>query len=214
MPSIYHATYKQYFQSLSALDLGCGGPDTAEELEKAQKTFKLIAADTDVNAEPIDLGKRRIVRCFRTVHRVEAVAYCLFEQKRSLKAHMRGKSNEEIRDAAMRGEEVSDTVTAPLVAYSGDTTIDGVLQHDTLLHVPILIVECTIWDDSLAPQLTAERGHIHLQHLNDHADRFNNKHIVLTHCSPRHNPAQLSDVLDQSRFASVMRAKGTSIYIL
>lgn len=214
MPSVYHATYKQYFQSLCALDLGCTDDDDDKEAEKAQKTFKLIAANTDANAEPIDLGKRRIVRCFRTVHRVEAVAYCLFEQKRSLKAHFRGKSNEEIRDAAMRGEQVSDEVIAPLIAYTGDTTIDGVLQHDTLLQVPILIVECTIWDDTLAPQITADRGHIHLQHLNDNADRFNNKHIVLTHCSPRHNPAQLSDVLEQSRFASVVRAKGATIYIL
>jgi ribonuclease Z len=217
MPRVYHSAYRRFFHSLCALDLGgddSASPDVAEEMAKSERTYKLIPAEYDAGAEPISLGKNRVLRCLQTVHRVESVAYVVLEQKRSLKAHMRDKSSDEIRAAALRGEEVSESVLAPLVAYTGDTTIEGVIQHQTLLDVPVLIMECTIWDESLAPALTAERGHIHLHHLNDHADRFNNKHVVLTHCSPRHNPAMVADALEQSRFAAVLRAKGSLVYIL
>jgi ribonuclease BN (tRNA processing enzyme) len=216
MPRVYHAAYRRYFESLCALDQG-GADDGSGELANVNRTYKLVAAEcdsADAAAEPIALGKNRVLRCLRTVHRVESVAYCVLEQKRSLKAHMRGKTTDEIREAALRGEEVSESVLAPLVAYTGDTTVEGVIQHQLLLDVPVLIMECTIWDESLSPALTAERGHIHLHHLNDHADRFNNKHVVLTHCSPRHNPAVLADALDSSRFAAVLRGKGAAVYIL
>lgn len=212
MPANYHAAFQSYFHALAAMDLGCSDdPQEAAELAELKHTYKLVAAEP--GAEFLSVGKSRFVRCYRTVHRVPAVAYCVFEMRKTLKEAFRGKLPTEIRDAVQRGEQVSDVVHVPLIAYTGDTTIDGVLPHDDLLRVPVLIIECTIWDDALTPDVTKERGHIHLQHLNDAADLFANQHVVLTHTSTRHDAVFMTQALDQSRFAAVLRSKGAQVHL-
>jgi ribonuclease Z len=214
LPPTYHAAFRAYFRALATMDLGCSDdPGEAAQLAELEATsFQLLAADPGADLVPI--GKSRFVRCYHTVHRVPSVAYCVLEQRKALKDEYRGKSSLEIRDAVLRREEVSVTSFHPLVAYTGDTTIDGVLRHDDLLRAPLLIVECTIWDDALTPDVTKERGHIHLQHLNDAADRFANRSIIVTHCSTRHDAAFMTQTLAESRFATVTKARGGEVFLL
>jgi ribonuclease BN (tRNA processing enzyme) len=110
---------------------------------------------------------------------------------------------------------VSEKQIVPLLAYTSDTTIEGVLQSDVLLSVPLLIVECTIWsEDDVSGDKTRERGHIHLTHLNENAERFQNRHVALTHVSPRYARSQCQRLLADSRFAQVLEARGATVHLL
>ena len=81
--------------------------------------------------------------------------------------------------------------------------------------VPILIVECTIWEESdLSVAVTRERGHCHLDQFNEHAEKFRNQHVALTHVSPRYSKSQCERLLKESRFASVLEARGAKVYLL
>jgi ribonuclease Z len=73
------------------------------------------------------------------------------------------------------------------IAYSGDTTIEGVLNNDKLLNAKVLLLECTILDDSVSEEQCHTRGHIHIQDLVTHWRYFRNEAIVLFHFSPRYS---------------------------
>eukprot|EP01108_Squamamoeba_japonica_P001520 TRINITY_DN1649_c0_g5_i1.p1 TRINITY_DN1649_c0_g5~~TRINITY_DN1649_c0_g5_i1.p1 ORF type:complete len:366 (+),score=102.82 TRINITY_DN1649_c0_g5_i1:109-1098(+) len=170
-------------------------------------------ADEDV-FEQIPLPKKRLLRCFACEHRVDAVSYVLCEQRSSLRAELRGLSHEKIRDLVAAGERVSSAVVVPLFAYSGDSTLRSLLRHKTMLRATVLLVECTIWDDSVSADETTARGHIHLDQLSEHAEQFANEHVILTHRSARYSDGQCRDLLAASRFAKVLAEKKIKISIV
>ena len=73
-----------------------------------------------------------------------------------------------------------------MLAYTGDTVIGGVIGHKDVLNADVLLIECTFLDDQISPKKARKRGHIHIEDIIKHKDKFNNKHIVLLHFSDRY----------------------------
>ena len=90
------------------------------------------------------------------------------------------------------------------------------LCHRDLLQARVLIIECTIIDSELTPTETAERGHIHLEHLNQAAlqKHFRNEHIVLTHFSARYAQEYVIRRVQSSMLLSACRSAGIQVHLL
>lgn len=154
--------------------------------------------------EPIEhnkeykLPKNMYFKSLPTIHGVPSQAYCIFKNTTKLKDEYKELSSQEIGKLCKSGEQVTNNTTLNLIAYTGDTVIEGVLQHNDLLNSRILIMECTYIhannsDKNFVEEAT-KRGHIHEQHIIDNYKLFNNEFIVLTHISARYSKEELLEM--------------------
>lgn len=153
-----------------------------------------VKLPTLVTSGDIELKSNFFIRSYPVIHRVPSLAYCIFHKymvikdeyvefcKQSTKAEIKAKKKE--LNIGLREERIT-----PYIAYSGDTTIEGVLQHEDLLNAHILFIECTYIhtsNDNITPQQAKDRGHIHSLDIKQNSSKFNNEYIVLTHFSQRY----------------------------
>ena len=142
-------------------------------------------------------------RPFSTKHRVPSQGYTVYQRRKKLKAEYQGLQGRQIRDFREAGEDVTDEVDFPLVSYSGDTVIEGIFVHPDVMASELLIMECTILDDSLPVKETRNRGHVHLDELVRHAEKFKDiPNILLCHFSDRYKPEEIREIINR-------RLKGT-----
>jgi len=182
-------TYYVPKECIEALNQACLGYYIMNYGEKESIKLPSLITEGDVELKP-----NFFVRSYPVIHRVPCLAYCIFHKsmvikeeyiefcKQSTKAEIKAKKKE--LNVGLREERVS-----PYIAYSGDTTIEGVLQHDDLLNAHILFIECTYIHtstDNISPQQAKDRGHIHSLDIKQNSSKFNNSYIVLTHFSQRY----------------------------
>ena len=139
-----------------------------------------------------------MVRAYKTIHGVPSQAYVISRIKKQLREEYHELEGKEIGALVKQGIEVNVEKEDAILAYTGDTTIEGILQHSELLQTQILIMECTyiVLDDNKnttdTPEEAKKRGHIHETNIHENAKSFKNKHILLCHFSPRY---QRSDIM-------------------
>jgi len=64
------------------------------------------------------------------------------------------------------GEDILEPAESPLLAITGDTTVDALLAHPTVRCSPLLVTECTCPDRRrLSPHMTRDRGHLHVDDI-------------------------------------------------
>jgi ribonuclease Z len=112
-------------------------------------------------------------------HKVKSYGYIIYMKSNRLKPEFVGLTGIEIKK---KKEELGkDNLTyvhmEPMVAYTGDTTIAGVLRNNTLLNVPLLIMECTGFDMD-DRKTTREGYHIHFSELIENHEKFMNEKII------------------------------------
>jgi ribonuclease Z len=93
------------------------------------------------------------------------------------------------------GVKVTDAKEIALFAYTGDTTIEGVLKHPLFLDAEVLVTECTYIDDEVDEKTCKERGHIHLREIFEHRTEFKGQ-LVLCHFSPRFSKDEIREAVD------------------
>lgn len=142
-----------------------------------------------------DLKKEYTIRAYEMIHTVPSHGFCIFRRKKKLLEKYRSLEKTEIRRLAKEGVAISENILEPFLAYSGDTTIDGILQHPDMLHAHILFVECTyIRSDNQAndtPEEAIRRGHIHEDHIDTLLKSASVDHLVIFHLSCRYNQSQV-----------------------
>ncbi|GIL77332.1 hypothetical protein Vretifemale_6804, partial [Volvox reticuliferus] len=140
-------------------------------------------------------------RRFPTAHTNTSQGYLLYSQRRKLKAELLGKSQEEIRELRLAGEDVTDTISVPEIAFTGDITagfLDG-LSDPTLedaLKARVLVMEMTFVSADVTVDEGRENGHMHIADFVAHAHRFQNEAIVLIHFSPRYKRTDIITALN------------------
>lgn len=127
---------------------------------------------------------------FATEHRVPSQGYLFEEIRRPLKAEFADAGSEALIAAKERGEAIVDEVRAARLAISGDTTIEGMLEHERALGADVLFMECTFLDERVDQARSREMGHIHILDIRDHADQLTCGELILYHLSPRHSAEQ------------------------
>ena len=130
------------------------------------------------------------VRPFATAHRVPSQGYFFERVGKRLADSLTDASREEIRALREAGETVHQVVHEPLLAITGDTSIDGLRNHPEVMAAPRLIVEATFLDSRVTAESAARFGHIHLDELAALADQLTCRHLLINHVSARHGPSE------------------------
>ncbi|OMO61264.1 nuclear ribonuclease Z-like protein [Corchorus capsularis] len=128
------------------------------------------------------------VRAFRTYHVIPSQGYVVYSVKQKLKEEYLGLSGNKIKNLKSLGVEITYTITSPEVAFTGDTMSDFIVDaaNSDVLRARILVVESTFVDNSVSVEHARDYGHIHLSEIVNHADKFENKAILLIHFSARY----------------------------
>ena len=136
------------------------------------------------------------IQPFKTIHRVPSQGYTIFQRRNKLKPEYEGLEWIELKPIKDQGEEITAPVDVPLVSYTGDTILPGVLRHDHVLRSELLIMECTFLDDSISRKEARERSHIHLEELLENQDAFENTgSILLCHFSNRYKQEEIKEII-------------------
>lgn len=122
---------------------------------------------------------------FEMEHWVKSYGYIIYRKSKRLKEEYKDLDWKKIKELKNNGIELSYEHYEPLVGYTGDTTIEGVLLHKEFLSVPLLIMECTGFkkEDIIECQIGK---HIHIDDINKNYKMFNNKKILLFHFSQKY----------------------------
>ena len=133
VPSACAAPLERHFQVLRELD----GSQLACTVQPCS-----VGESLELN------GGRHIVRPFATQHTVESHGYCVFSRRSKLKLQYAGLPGAHIAQMRAQGTEVTDEVTVPEVAFTGDTSASWVHSPSAVdaLRAKLLIMECTFVD--------------------------------------------------------------------
>ncbi|KAG7587048.1 Metallo-beta-lactamase [Arabidopsis thaliana x Arabidopsis arenosa] len=208
--------------------------ETVESLFEVHR--KLDSSELKHNLVGLDIGEEFIIRkdlkvkAFKTYHVIQSQGYVVYSTKHKLKQEYIGLSGNEIKNLKASGVEITDSITTPEVAFTGDTTADFVVDESNAdaLKAKVLVMESTFLDDSVSVEHARDYGHIHLSevrillslkslvtlcldahkrfpifpsHLTlklqivNHAEKFENKAILLIHFSARYTVKEIEDAV-------------------
>jgi len=108
-----------------------------------------------------------------------------------------GADRAEIKARRQAGEFIHQATREPILAITGDTSIDGLVAHPEVMAAPRLVVEATFLDDRVTPERAAAFGHIHLDELAALADRLTCEHLLINHVSAHHSPSEARRLVEE-----------------
>ncbi|PWA55897.1 tRNAse Z1 [Artemisia annua] len=154
-------------------------------MDQSELNHTLIGLDV---GEEFYLRKDLKVKAFKTYHVIPSQGYVVYSVKQKLKPEYVGLKGDEIKKLKFSGVEITNTTTSPEVAFTGDTTSDFIVDDDNtdVLKAKILIMESTYVEDTMTVENARDYGHTHLSEIISHANRFENKAILLIHFSARY----------------------------
>lgn len=180
-------------------------PQVAPVLERLLEVWRdLDGAKFDAKVVPLapgdslDLGAGRTVTALRTVHRVVSQAYVISGSRKRLRPDLAHLSRPEIVELKRQGEVVDEHSQVDELAFSGDTRIEGLLDHERLLKVRRLMLEVTFLDDRVSVAQAREMGHIHLDEVVANADAFQNEQLIFLHRSMRYSAKEAGRLIAKS----------------
>ncbi|MFT3878974.1 MAG: metal-dependent hydrolase [Gemmatales bacterium] len=147
--------------------------------------------------EEIALSREHVVTVFPTTHTVPSVGYLVWDRRNKLKEEYQHLTGEEIRDIRLSGVPVTREVRIPLVAYTGDTSPEGLDRNPDVFRARVLITEMSFILPKHRKDKIHKFGHMHLDDFHDRADRFQNEAIIVSHFSTRYHPDQVLQYLDR-----------------
>lgn len=159
-----------------------------------------------IESDKFEISKKYFVKALKTIHGVPSQAYCICKTVNKLKDEFKGLSSNEIAKLKHSGVEITNNMTIPILSYTGDTLIEGVTQHEDLLHSSILIMECTYIEEN-----ARERFHISKNDILENIDKFKNKHIVLTHLSQRYTEEEVTKMYKEIK--PLFEERGITLHI-
>ncbi|GAB4834092.1 tRNA 3' processing endoribonuclease [Ancistrocladus abbreviatus] len=166
------------------------------EIDQSELKHNLVGLDV---GEEFCLRKDLKVRAFKTYHVVPSQGYVVYLVKQKLKQEYIGLSGNEIKDLKLSGVEITNTITSPEIAFTGDTMADFVVDpaNADVLKARILVMECTFVDNAMTVDHAREYGHTHLSEIIKHSERFENKAILLIHFSARYQVDEIKDAVSK-----------------
>lgn len=184
MPQQCIIPYKMIASAFSEMNCGKSG-NNVKMINNLVDTV-LISSETCDMIPLLHTGPY-FVQAVEMDHGVKSFGYIVYMKSNRLKPEFVGLSGQEIKKK--KEEFGKDSITyvhmEPMIAYTGDTTILGVLQNEALLSVPLLIMECTGFDmDDI--KTTSEGKHIHFSDIIKYHEKFMNERIVLFHVSQKY----------------------------
>jgi ribonuclease Z len=154
-----------------------------QRLDRGRMLCELVGV---APGDEIELSREHVVTAFATTHTVPSVGYLVWERRRKLRPELVGRPQNEIRDLATQGIEVTHEVRQPIVCYTGDTSPAGLDAEPALYEAQVLITELTFYRPEHRKEKIHKFGHTHIDDIIERADRFKNERIIFTHVSTRY----------------------------
>ncbi|KAG5536690.1 hypothetical protein RHGRI_024196 [Rhododendron griersonianum] len=104
--------------------------------------------------EEFQLLKDLKVRAFRTYHGIPSQGYIVYSLRHKLKQEYVGLPGSEIKNLKSSGVEITDTVTMPEIAFTGDTMSDFIVDDNN--------IDSTYVSDIETVENARDYGHTHL----------------------------------------------------
>jgi ribonuclease Z len=175
---------------------------------------RLDRSELDCQIVSMAPGQEHVVRPgliaipFRSPHRVPCIGYALWEERNKLKPELHGLDGDRIREIKRSGQEVTERIRAPIVAFTGDSLIEVVEREAVVREAKLLIMEVTFVDDRVSVAQCRDKGHIHLDEVIERADLFQNQAILFTHLSARYRADEAKAIVD-ARLPPSLRERTT-----
>lgn len=180
-------------------------PDIAEDIETILKTWQKLDHCTynyKLNAlefntfYPLKTGYS--FQATPVIHRVPAVGYTIYEDRKKLKLEYQHLAEHEICHLRHIGTEVSALQHFPLLSYTGDCTFES-FQNTSIFHnSKYLFIECTFWNEKRSQDHAKRWGHIHWKDICENPQAFcNNEKVILIHYSPRYSIDYINKLVQQ-----------------
>jgi len=141
--------------------------------------------------DEVALSREHVVTTFATSHTVPSLGYVVWERRSKLKPEYVGLAGEQIRDLRLSGVAVTAEVRTPLVAYTGDTSPDGLDACPAAFEAKVLITEMSFIRPNHRREKIHKFGHMHLDDFIERAEQFRNELIVCAHFSTRYHPDEV-----------------------
>ena len=148
--------------------------------------------------DEIEFSRELVVTASSTRHTVPSLGYIVWERRKKLKAEYTGLTGDQIRDIRLAGKEVTEERRVPLVAYTGDTSPEGLDLCPAMYEAKILITEMTFVAPGHRKEKIHKHGHMHLDDFVQRADRFQNELIIAMHFSTRYHDKQVRHWVERS----------------
>lgn len=159
-------------------------------------TYAIQLTGLNVGDE-IPIRKDMRVRALTAHHRVPCRGYAIIRRSKKLKEEFLTHSGREIQRMKDRGDDIFDERDIPIFAFSGDSTIEFLLENKEAREAEVLFHECTYIDDKRPVSRAREWGHTHLDEIIERQELFKNEKIVLTHFSKRYTRRFIQQVLEK-----------------
>ena len=151
------------------------------DVEQQRTPFRIDGVD---EGDEVELKPNVMLRAVRMSHPVPALGYAAIERRSKLLPELVGQPQDVIRGRRERGEPVTYDMEIPLVAYTGDTDMHPGLLRDEFARSPLVLTECTFFDDDHRDRARIGR-HLHVRDLATLLEAWEAKYVVLLHVSRR-----------------------------
>ncbi|HEY8505597.1 MAG TPA: MBL fold metallo-hydrolase [Gemmataceae bacterium] len=159
-----------------------------QRLDRGRQAAELVGVEP---GQELELSREHVATAFATTHTVPSRGYLIWERRNKLKEEYHGLPGEQIRDLRLSGVEVTRQVRMPILAYTGDTSPQGLDDYPPVYEAKILITEMSFFRPGHRREKIHKFGHIHLDDIAERAERFNNELIILGHFSTRYHPDEV-----------------------
>jgi ribonuclease Z len=191
MPNNCINPFKLIISGFSALNRGL---DNIKLIQNLVLT-NIISSEDCINNYQNLINSKYYVKSVLMNHNICSYGYIIYRKSSRLKQEFLNLSPNEIVQIKENQNDIILTYDkyTPLIAYTGDTTIDSIINNDELLNVPLLIMECTgfSYEDI---NFTHIGKHIHFNDIIVNSNKFNNEKIILFHFSQKYK--KLDDIKD------------------
>jgi len=165
-----------------------------QRLDRGRMVYELIGVEP---GQEFPLSKELVVTVFPTTHTIPSVGYIVWDRRHKLKEEFQGLPGHQIRDLRLGGTEVTREIRTPLVAYTGDTSPQGLDQCEAVYQAKILITELSFIRAKHRREKIHKFGHMHLDDFCERADRFHNELVICGHASTRYHRDEVFKTVDK-----------------
>jgi ribonuclease Z len=151
------------------------------DVEKQRTPFQI---DGLSDGDEIEIKPSVSLRAVQMSHAVPTLGYVAIERRSKLLPELIGQPQDALRERKMRGETITYSMDIPLVAFTGDTDMHPGLLSDAFVEAPLILSECTFFDESHRDRARIGR-HLHLRDLGVLLEAWKAKDVVLLHVSRR-----------------------------
>ena len=147
--------------------------------------------------ETVDVHQNYYIKAIPAYHRVTCYGYVLFHKRTKLKKEYMSLSSSEIVRLKRQKTDLFDEVDIPIFSFSGDTTIEFILDNKAVQETEVLFLECTYIDEKRDVTRARKWGHTHLDEIAENADYFQNERLVLVHFSKRYSMKKIMAMINR-----------------